>query len=195
MKEINSPFISIIYGPMFSGKTTKLIELYNLYVNNYGKDKCIAINYQLDNRYGENIIMSHNKQSIECYYVKSMEEFITGETYNIILNTQYIFINEAQFFESIDKWVLFLHINLKKTVILCGLDLDYKRDSFGTMMNLLPYACKVYPLSGICNNSVNGLCNGLSRYSHRIINNDMQILIGIHEYIPLCEECFNELEH
>lgn len=203
MKDINIPFISIIYGPMFSGKTTKLVELYNLYVKNYGKDKCIAINYELDNRYGENVIVSHNKQSIECYCVKSMEEFITGETYNVILNAQFIFINEAQFFESIDNWVLFLNTNLKKTVILCGLDLDYKRDSFGTMMNLLPYASKVYPLNGICHNSVNGLCNGLcndlcnglSKYSHRLVNNDTQILIGVHEYVPLCEECYNSLTH
>jgi thymidine kinase len=182
---------------MFSGKTTKLVELYNLYVKTYGKDKCIAINYHLDNRYGENIIVSHNKQSIECYSVKNIEQFITGETYNIILNAQYIFINEAQFFESIDKWVLFLNVNLKKTVILCGLDLDYKRDSFGTMMNLLPYASKIYPLTGLCHNSVNGLCNdlcnGLSKYSHRIVNNDTQILIGVHEYVPLCEECYNAL--
>ena len=195
MQIINSPFISIIYGPMFSGKTTKLVELYNLYVKTYGKDKCIAINYHLDNRYGENIIVSHNKQSIECYSVKNIEQFITGETYNIILNAQYIFINEAQFFESIDKWVLFLNVNLKKTVILCGLDLDYKRDSFGTMMNLLPYASKIYPLTGLCHNSVNNLCNGLSKYSHRIVNNDTQILIGVHEYVPLCEDCYNALAH
>jgi len=199
MKDINSPFISIIYGPMFSGKTTKLVELYNLYVKSYGKDKCIAINYELDNRYGENSIVSHNKQFIECYCIKSMEEFITGETYNIIANAQYIFINEAQFFESIDKWVLFLNANLKKTVILCGLDLDYKRDSFGTMMNLLPYASKIYSLTGLCHNSVNELCNklcnGLSKYSHRLVNNDTQILIGIHEYVPLCEDCYNALTH
>jgi thymidine kinase len=184
---------------MFSGKTTKLVELYNLYVKNYGKDKCIAINYELDNRYGENLIVSHNKQSIECYCVKSMEKFITGETYNIIANAQFIFINEAQFFESIDKWVLFLNVNLKKTVILCGLDLDYKRDSFGTMMNLLPYASKIYPLTGLCHNNdndlCNKLCNGLSKYSHRLVNNDIQILIGIHEYVPLCEECYNALTH
>jgi thymidine kinase len=192
--EINTPFISVIYGPMFSGKTTKLLELYNLYVKTYGKDKCIAINYILDNRYGENRVISHNKQSIECYSVKNIEEFITGETYNIILNAQYIFINEAQFFEDVDKWVLFLHINLNKTVILCGLDLDYKRDSFGKMMNLLPYASKIYVMSNSCNNSKNG-CNQPSRYSHRIINNEDQVLIGIHEYIPLCENCFNILVH
>ena len=193
MNDINSPFISVIYGPMFSGKTTKLLKLYNLYVKIYGKDKCIAINYELDDRYGTNAIISHNNEFVECYCVKNIEEFITGETYNIILNAQYIFINEAQFFESIDKWVLFLHSNLKKTVILCGLDLDYKNDSFGTMMNLLPYASKIVPLSGICHNSKNGLCTGLSCYSHRIVNSDAQVLIGTHEYIPLCKTCYNAL--
>jgi len=192
MNDINKPFIVLIYGPMFSGKTTKLVELYNLYVKNYGKNKCIAINYILDNRYGTNAIISHNKQSIDCYCTKNIEEFITGETYNIILNAQYIFINEAQFFESIDKWVLFLHNNLKKTVILCGLDLDYKRDSFGTMMNLIPYASKIYPLYGICQNTKTG-CRGASKYSHRIIDNDEQVYIGTHEYIPLCENCYNEI--
>jgi thymidine kinase len=206
MSDINKPFISVIYGPMFSGKTTKLLELYNLYAKTYGKDKCIAINYILDNRYGENSIISHNKQFIECYCTKSMEEFITGETYNIILNAQYIFINEAQFFECIDKWTLFLHSNLKKTVILCGLDLDYKRDSFGSMMNLLPYASKIYPLYGICQNTKTDICQntktgtcennktscmGASKYSHRLINNSEQIFIGTHEYIPLCEDCYN----
>lgn len=191
MNDINKPFISVIYGPMFSGKTTKLLELYNLYVKTYGKDKCIAINYILDNRYGENRIISHNKQFIECYCTKSMEEFITGETYNIILNAQYIFINEAQFFECIDKWVLFLHSNLKKTVILCGLDLDYKRDSFGTFMNLLPYASKIVPLYGTCHN--NNDCLSSSRYSHCLINNSEQIFIGTHEYIPLCEDCYNKI--
>ena len=192
MNNINAPFISVIYGPMFSGKTTKLLKLYNLYVNNYGKDKCIAINYELDTRYGTNAIISHNNEFIECYSVNNIERFITGETYNIILNAHYIFINEAQFFESIDKWVLFLHSNLKKTVILCGLDLDYKRDSFGTMMNLLPYASKIVQLCGTCHNSKNG-CTNFSRYSHRIVNNSDQILIGTHEYVPLCEDCFNKL--
>ena len=192
MNDINRPFISLIYGPMFSGKTTKLLELYNLYVKIYGKDKCIAINYELDNRYGTNAIISHNNEFVECYCVKNIEEFITGETYNIILNAHYIFINEAQFFESIDKWVLFLHNNLKKTVILCGLDLDYKNDCFGTMMNLLPYASKIVPLYGTCHNSKHG-CNKSSKYSHRIVNNSEQVLIGTHEYIPLCEDCYNKI--
>jgi len=66
------------------------------------------------------------------------------------------------------------------------------------MMNLLPYASKIYPLYGICQNTKTGTCEnnktsctGASKYSHRLINNSEQIFIGTHEYIPLCEDCYN----
>ena len=47
----SEPFLNLIMGPMFSGKTTKLIHSYNVYVNTYGKDKCLVLNYSLDKRY------------------------------------------------------------------------------------------------------------------------------------------------
>ena len=31
-----------------------------------------------------------------------------------------------------------------------------------------------------------------SEYSHRIIANENQVLIGSSEYIPLCESCYNK---
>jgi thymidine kinase len=43
-----APQLTLIYGPMFSGKTTKLLELYNNSVNSYGQEKCLAFNYKLD---------------------------------------------------------------------------------------------------------------------------------------------------
>ena len=47
--------ITLIYGPMFSGKTTKLIEIYKEMLAQ--KKNCIAINYELDTRYGKNKII------------------------------------------------------------------------------------------------------------------------------------------
>jgi thymidine kinase len=78
------------------------------------------------------------------------------------------------------------------------------------MMNLLPYASKIYPLYGICQNTKTGICQNTktdtcennntsciraSRYSHRLINNSEQIFIGTHEYIPLCEDCYNIINY
>lgn len=182
-----APQLTLIYGPMFSGKTTKLIELYNNSVSNYGQEKCIAFNYKLDTRYGMNQIITHDGKKIDCISIIDIDDFITNEiTRPLILNAQYIFINEAQFFTNIDKLVLHLHNVLKKDVILCGIDLDYKREQFGSMMNLVSSATKVYALKGVCK-----LCKGASEFSHRTVANSLQILIGYSQYIPLCEKCYN----
>jgi thymidine kinase len=182
-----APQLTLIYGPMFSGKTTKLIELYNINVSNYGQEKCIAFNYKLDTRYGINQIITHDGKKIDCISIISIDDFINNEkTRPLILNAQFIFINEAQFFENIDKTVLHLHNILKKDVILCGIDLDFKRNKFGTMMNLVSSATKVYALKGTCK-----LCKGASEFSHRTVANSLQILIGYSQYIPLCEKCYN----
>ena len=181
-----APQLTLIYGPMFSGKTTKLIELYNVSVSNYGQEKCIAFNYKLDTRYGMNLIITHDGKKIDCISIIDIDDFITNEiTRPLILNAQYIFINEAQFFTNIDKLVLHLHNELKKDVILCGIDLDYKREQFGSMMNLVSSATKVYALKGVCK-----LCKGASEFSHRTVANSLQILIGYSQYIPLCENCY-----
>ena len=178
------PCITLIYGPMFSGKTTKLIELYK---ETLTKNKnCIAINYELDTRYGKNKIGSHDGLAIDCYSITNLDDFIKNSaTKEVIANADYIFINEAQFFETIFESVLYLNETLKKNVILCGLDLDYKLQKFGTMMDLLSKATNVFKMTGKCVK-----CNGASCYSHRKVSSYFQILIGTSEYIPLCETCY-----
>lgn len=184
--------ITLIFGPMFSGKTTKLIEIYEKYIKLYGKEKCIALNYALDKRYGENEIISHDKLKIDCMSILDLGEFIeNNETLKLIQNADYIFINEAQFFENIDTHVLYLKEILKKNVILCGLDLDFKKQPFGTMMNLVSKANEIFKMTGQCHNIKDG-CINPSEYSHRIIANENQVLIGSSEYIPLCESCYNK---
>uniref|UniRef100_A0A6C0H3T7 thymidine kinase n=1 Tax=viral metagenome TaxID=1070528 RepID=A0A6C0H3T7_9ZZZZ len=176
--------ITLIYGPMFSGKTTKLIEIYREIQGTH--KKCIAINYELDTRYGKNKIISHDGLAIDCYSIKNLDDFIKNNaTKELIANADYIFINEAQFFDSLYTSVLYLNETLGKNVVLCGLDLDYKRDKFGTMMELLSKATNVYKMTGKC-----AKCSGASCYSHRSVNSHFQILIGTAEYIPLCETCY-----
>ena len=176
--------ITLIYGPMFSGKTTKLIEIYKEMLAQ--KKNCIAINYELDTRYGKNKIISHDGLAIDSYSITNIDDFINNSaTKELISSADFIFINEAQFFESILENVLYLTNILKKNVVLCGLDLDYKRQKFGTMMDLLSKATNVFKMTGKCVK-----CNGTSCYSHRTVASYFQILIGTTEYIPLCETCY-----
>tara|TARA_Y100000992_G_C21274211_1_gene498918 strand:- start:7326 stop:7895 length:570 start_codon:yes stop_codon:yes gene_type:complete len=183
--------LQIIYGPMFSGKTTKLIDIYEDTVSKFGKESCLAINYALDNRYGENKIISHDKKSIECYSIINLLKFIKNEnTRSLIINSSFIFINEAQFFEKLKESVIELTKNLNKQVILCGLDLDYKKEKFGEILDLSIMTNKVFKLTGKCNN-----CNLESEFTHRVIDNNNKILIGSQEYIPLCYKCYNSINN
>ena len=53
-------YLEIILGPMFAGKTTELIEIYNKYT-----EDVIAINYSDDNRYDDKKLSTHNKIMID----------------------------------------------------------------------------------------------------------------------------------
>lgn len=184
------PFINLIMGPMFSGKTTKLIHSYNAYVKTYTKEKCIMLNYTHDKRYSrEPMVVSHDGLSVDCYDTTDLAEFIDNpSTQPIFLKAKYIFINEAQFFPNLLHLIIFAKNILNKNFVLCGLDYDYKKEKFGDLLDLVPYANQVHILTGKCNTQN---CLFPSKYSHRIIDFNNQVLIGITQYVPLCEHCYN----
>lgn len=187
---INDGSITLIMGPMFSGKTTELINIYNEKSSIYGKKKCLALNYALDKRYNINKIVSHNKKEINCHSILDIGDFIENtSTQPLFLDSKYIFINEAQFFENLKYYVLFMKYVLKKHIILCGLDLDFQRKKFGQLTDLNIYANQVIYLHGKCN-SID--CNLPSLYSHRVVENKEQVLIGTRVYIPLCGKCYEK---
>ena len=186
----NQGSLTLIMGPMFSGKTTELINIYNETCKKYGKDKCLALNYALDVRYGNDKIVSHDSLSIPCKNILKLQDYFENNINLVnISNASFIFINEAQFFEDLTYYVLNMKNIHNKHLILCGLDLDFQCKKFGQLCDLNIYANKVIYLHGKCN--TNG-CNYLSCYSHRVTKNKEQVLIGSHEYIPLCKDCYNK---
>ena len=185
-----SPSLDIIIGPMFAGKTTKLIEMYDSISKEFN---CLAVNYALDNRYGENQIVSHDGLRLDCVCIDSLEELSdykkNPELALKFLQAKYIFINEAQFFKGLKGWSLHVMDFMKKNLVMCGLDLDFRREPFGEINTLIPRATNVYKLYGQCNN-----CPRQSEYSHRKINSGDQVLIGsTNEYVPLCKKCYCKL--
>ena len=58
-------YLKLIIGPMFSGKTTALIDIYN---NIKNKSSAIVINHASDKRYTDkNELVSHDTESIPCF--------------------------------------------------------------------------------------------------------------------------------
>ena len=185
--------LTLIMGPMFSGKTSKLIEYYHKTCETIDKNKCLALNYALDNRYGENQIITHNNVSIDCISILDLNDFISNKkTKELFNNAEYIFINEAQFFNNLLQTILIIKNDFKKNIILCGLDLDYKREIFGELKLLEHYSNNVIYLTGKCN-TLGCICPSI--YTHRIVENNQQVLIGSQEYVPLCKKCYEKINN
>jgi len=180
--------LEIIMGPMFSGKTEMLIKKYNTVLEldldtMFNHTNVVAYNYYKDTRYGNDKIVSHNGKSINSTNIKTLSQ-IFDDT-NKLINYTHIFINEAQFFSDLKECVIKLVEEYNKHVIICGLDCDYKRDKFGDMWDLIPYADSIVKLKGICN-----ICSNPSLFTHRITREKEQEIIGNDNYEPLCRICY-----
>jgi thymidine kinase len=178
-----SGYLEIILGPMFSGKTTRLIRLYHDFSTN-GKTPMV-INYAEDRRYHDTMLSTHDKNTIPCLFAHQIKDLLTqieDENPDIIL------INEGQFFDDIYETVLTLVDQMKKQVFVCGLDGDFRRKPFGRFLELIPVCDNIVKLVGQCSNCGNkNAC-----FTHRLSDNrlDQVFIGGSKEYSALCRPCF-----
>lgn len=190
-------FLKMIMGPMFSGKTSMLIDMYNEHkyikqdVLSYIENdiNLLAINYDKDTRYGVNKIISHDGQELDCISINNLDDLLNyPDYYNKLLLAKYIFINEAQFFQNLKDWVLNQIEVFNKNIILCGLDSDFKKEKFGEILDLVPHSDELIKLYGKCSK-----CTNKSLYTYRLTNEITQEVIGTDNYIPVCRDCYSKL--
>ena len=171
--------LEIFLGPMFAGKSTEIIRRIRK-MKFIGK-KILVVKPQIDNRYNEDKITSHDYETADCIIVTNLSE-LNVKDYNTII------IDEGQFFndlkEYVISWVDIFDIN----VVVAGLDGDFQRQPIGQMLELIPYAESCIKLNALCSKCKDGTN---ASFTHRIIHSNEQILIGGSDtYIPLCRKCY-----
>ena len=178
-------YLELILGPMFSGKTSRIVNLYKQYT--YCNIPVIVINHVDDKRYNEQLLTTHDNIKINCVQSNSISDVITKyktdlETFHVIL------INEGQFFEDLFESTIQLVNVMNMSVYICGLDGDYQANKFGRLLDLIPYCDKVTKLQSICAGCKNG---NKAIFSHRKTNDNEQKLVGTDDvYEPLCRKCY-----
>ncbi len=182
-------YLEIILGPMFSGKTSKLLEIYKQY--EYCNVATLVINHSMDTRYHETKMSTHNKEMIPCKQCNTLYSLLepSCESDDPPMNLDscsVVLINEAQFFPDLLDFVTML-LAKGKRVYLCGLDGDYKRQKFGTILDLIPLCDKVTKLKSLCGICKNGTC---AIFSMRMCEDTQQTLIGSDNYVPVCRMCY-----
>jgi len=168
-------------GCMFSGKSTEIIQRYRKYKSQ--NKSVFLINHSSDIRYGNNVVITHNKVSVPCLSCNTLTDLLTSNKFK---NADIIMIEEAQFFKDLFTFVTTSVDKYDKTVVVAGLDGDYKRQAFGDLLKLISYADDVIKLTAKCNH-----CNNKAIFTKRIVDNEQQCLVGGKEYyIPVCRKHF-----
>ena len=192
----NGGYLELILGPMFSGKTSRLLEIHKkCQISNIPS---VIINHISDNRYSsEATVLSHSQEKAPCVLLSSLFESVStiidnnkSDISQILADSKVILINEGQFFDDIEESVIMLVEKHNKIVYIGGLDGDFKRNIFGKLVNLIPLCDKIEKLPSLCKKC----CNGTNAiFSHRTSKNVCQKLIGGQdEYLPLCRVCYLE---
>lgn len=170
--------LTLIIGPMYAGKTTKLLDLIKV-----NKHKSLLIfNHESDTRYNKSSITTHDNKSEECIPIKKVASILENE----LLNTrQHIFIDEGQFFDDLYDNVLKL-VNMGKDVYISGLDGDFKQEPFGNgdILKLIPHSDEFYKLTSKCY-----YCKNSAPFTKRLCDSKEQVIVGSTSiYQPVCRQ-------
>lgn len=175
-------------GSMFSGKTSSLWKDLNRF--EIAKYETVVFKPKFDNRYADKEIVTHDNNKMRAIPVKNIDEIIE---YMKTSTASIIGIDEVQFIKGdINKIVETLNLFLENefTVVLAGLDMDFKAEPFELVKELMPRADYLYKHHAVCAN-----CGVDAWVSYRKTHDDERIKLGAAEsYEPLCRKCYYEKE-
>lgn len=137
-------YIEVVCGPMFAGKTEELIRRINRL--EYAKQKYIVFKPHVDNRYGDDLIVSHNKNKKSAINIKSSKEILNYINDDIDV----VIVDEAQFFDNDIVQVVDYLADQGFRVIVGGLDRNFRGEPFGPMPQILAIAEVVTKLTAVC---------------------------------------------
>jgi len=179
------PWLEVIVGSMFSGKSEELIR--RVKRATIAKQNVLVFKPALDHRYGVEKVSAHNGASVACTPVVEPEDILK----QISPDTQVVAIDEIQFFPPPIIDVCKTLVQEGKRVIVAGLDQDFRGEPFGVVPLLMSLAEEVTKLNAIC-----VVCGRPASRTQRLINgapanyHDPIILIGATEnYEARCNIC------
>jgi thymidine kinase len=199
--------LELIVGPMFSGKTERLIA--RLHRAQYARKRVRILKPAHDTRtHGTVASRAVNPDgttevtaTLSAIMVRGAADFqraIADDDYDVLA------VDEAQFFPLDEPmrdslgWfgrairdLLRAKARSDLRIIVAGLDMDFAEQPFGPMPGLLAMADSVEKLTGVCM-----VCGSDGGYiSHRIIPGAAQLMVGdAGEYQVRCRSCYQAPE-
>ena len=184
--------LTTIVGPMYAGKTANLI-MYVKFAQNQ-QLKYMVFKHAFDARTSNTLKSRSNVEEIPCIAT----EFAMYILHKVVQEVpKVVFIDEAQFYSDELLTVVDKMVRAGINVIVSGLDTNFRREPFGTIMQQLVQKAKnKIQLQARCS-----VCNHWNaEYTQRLVNgiparrNDADIIIDdgkntIVTYEPRCRDC------
>lgn len=159
--------LSLIIGPMFSGKSTLLLTRYRRY--RIAGKRCLLVKYAGDDRYNDSqdSIVTHDQLRYKAVSCRTLEEISA-----VVEKHDVICIDEIQFYPDAVKYVDAWATN-GKIVEVCGLSGDFKREPFEQISQLISKADSIQHVTAVCR-----ITGKDAPFSQRISTETAQEVIG-----------------
>ena len=172
--------LETIVGAMFAGKTSELLKRI-LWAKHQDK-KILVLKPSIDNRFSEQMIVTHNNLSHECFAMKNWNDVFSKYD---LQNNHYdiIFLDEIQFMDSDETVNNVEKILQSGTDVICaGLDQDSRGKPWETSSFLLGLSDKIIKIYGFCN-----VCGMEATKTYRKISGGERTKVGDSDiYEPRC---------
>ncbi|ABV34047.1 MULTISPECIES: thymidine kinase [Pseudothermotoga] len=176
--------LTLIVGPMYSGKTTELLSYVEIY--RLGRKKTIVFKPSLDNRYGVDCVKTHAGVEVEAIAVEKSADAMKY----IKQPVDAVFVDEVQFFDKDLVKIVRQLLDQDVDIFCAGLDMTFKQNPFETTMLLMSLANEIIKKKAVCH--ICGEYNATLTY--KFVQDDSEIDIGGKEkYIAVCRDCYNKV--
>lgn len=184
---MSNPEFIIFTGPMFSGKTSRLIAHIDRLT--YQQKKFVAFKPKMDDRYSLTDIKTHAGTTLTAISIDSAKDILEhlinagneGEDFDVVA------VDEAFMIDGVADVLIHL-FKLGKTIIISSLEMSASCNHFEEITQMMPWATHVEKCPAVC-----VICQADAYYTHRktenkLIQSEIQVG-GADLYEPRCWSC------
>ena len=190
--------ITLYCGPMFAGKTNTILDR----ICQAEKDGVpfIAIKHSIDNRYGDEDIISHSQHRHSAVKYDNLTHFLESDAYKSGIavtggeRLELVIVDEGEFFLDLAPACKQMRSDGIQ-VIVGALDFSFECKWFKPVEKLMKIADTMHRLRAQC-----GICDAPACFTHRkkeVLSssqaNELVVVGGSELYVPTCEKCWAEL--
>jgi thymidine kinase len=186
--------LELIVGPMFAGKSSAILSIVRKH-QVLGYPICV-ITHSSDTRYSSDpVVISHDGMSIPARAVSRLGDIVYSAS--DMSGVKLVIIEEAQFFPDLLEYVPLMVDEMKKNVVVVGLDGTASRSPFGDVGKLLPLCDKITKLTALCTYCNDGtpaiFTHAHSSTASAASASGIACVGGADSYVPVCRKHFLEL--